>query len=248
MKTVVVSRLLALAMVVLALITGCGSTSEPTTGLNPEPLVSILISQDPLSASMVAEVEQVERFITQDRIGNQRLYWREARQSGISPETLRLVSRILRLNAQIVQSARRGQQYQLSDRDLQELTPLFHQLGRSSTAGCGRFRDPSPCPPRPDSLLFFPSEAAVRDHLVSLGYHQTAPYAGGGSGRDFTLEIEVDTCGCCAFRSQAIYRQTSTQSWTYNTQSPEPNPEVLDYRWPTWYWGVYVLWWHQVFC
>ncbi len=34
--------------------------------------------------------------------------------------------------------------------------------------------------------------------------------------------------------------------WTYNTQGPEPNPEVLSYigSWPYFSWPGYVRWWH----
>ncbi len=114
--------------------------------------------------------------------------------------------------------------------------------------GCGGNRqDPHLCPSRNWSGYYRSQKSDVQNYLKDKGYHETAAYAAYETDTDWTKCVSAYGCSGCAFRSQAIIRQR-VGSWTYNTQRPEPTPEVLNYVWPTWNWGTYVEWWHSSFC
>jgi len=241
-----VRRYLILGLMLLGLLVGCGSHVPQTIAPEMDKPVSVL--QQDLSGVTVAELDRLTPFITQTETGSQKLYLRDASRSGISAETLQVAAQLLRLNAQILRTARQDQSYQISDADLDRLSGLFQPSSSRSPDLCGGFAQPSFCPDRVSSGFFGTSEAAVIEELIGLGYSQTSAYASFSNPNDYTLEIPVEGCGCCAFRSQAIY-SGSGSSWTYSTQGPEPNPEVLNYfPWPYWYWPTYNFWWHQRFC
>jgi hypothetical protein len=219
------------------------------------PVIGKMSSQAQTSASsnrraqeLQAQIQAVSYFVVTDQEGMQRLLSDEARRAGVKGEALALGHRIVALNNQIVMAAARGEELPLSPRDFDFIEPLF-LLQAQQSSPCGDRQNPTACPPRVDSGQFFSTEAEARQHLLDQGYHQTAGYAGGGSGRDFTQVVPSQTCGTGPFRNQAIIHQQGN-CWTYNTQGLEPNPEVLSYitSWPYFSWPGYVRWWHMVFC
>jgi len=203
----------------------------------------------PEVAALASQVAAIEPFVTLDRHGMQRLDTQAARRAGVSQEALTLGHRMVALNNRILAAAHADRELPLERKDFEFIEPLFLYQAQTGHP-CTDRQNPAPCPTRVESGRFFPSEAEVRQHLESLGYHQTAGYAGGGSGRDFTRTVSYPGCSSAsAFRDQAIYRQEG-QCWTYNTQGPEPNPEFLSYLgdWPYFGWPGYVRWWHLTFC
>lgn len=128
----------------------------------------------------------------------------------------------------------------LSHKWSDDVTPL--------DGGCGGTReDPHPCPNRYWATDSWSSKSEVKDHLKSAGYHQTAEYAAYQTDIDWTRVVSAYSCSGGPFRKQALI-QKQNGKWTYNTQSPEPNPEVHGYVWPTVDWGTYVEWWHRNYC
>jgi len=114
--------------------------------------------------------------------------------------------------------------------------------------GCGGTRDdPHPCPNRYWATQSWSSKGEVKDHLKSEGYHETAEYAAYDTDIDWTKTVDAYGCGGGAFRNQALIRKQNGE-WTYNTQGPEPNPEIHGYVWPSVDWGTYVEWWHSSHC
>lgn len=113
--------------------------------------------------------------------------------------------------------------------------------------GCGGSQsDPHWCPPYIQSGVRRNSKGAIQNYLDSRGYHQTADYATGYeyAGGDYTNPIGAYTCSSPKFRIHALIER----GWTFKTQRPEPNPEILGYIWPTFDWGPYVKWWHNNHC
>lgn len=95
----------------------------------------------------------------------------------------------------------------------------------------------------------YPDAVSLREHLESLGYHQTAPYARiGRKGRDYSRAIPAYSYPAGAFRSQAQLVPLRNRRWGLYLQEPEPNPELLGYHPPCWWWPAYTLWWHKTLC
>ncbi|MBU1165734.1 MAG: hypothetical protein ABIJ34_00015 [archaeon] len=115
---------------------------------------------------------------------------------------------------------------------------------------CGGSRDmPHTCPARRESGIYYSSLSSLSSMVRSAGYHNTY-WPGCGSSdyrcdRDFTRWTGAYGCSSSsgALRYQLSARQSGTR-WTYWTQGVEPNPEILSYSWPVWWWGGYVNWWH----
>lgn len=104
---------------------------------------------------------------------------------------------------------------------------------------------PHPKKDRIDSNIYKSSREELEAHLYSLGYHRTEPPGCGPivNCDDFTQWVDAYGCTQGAFRMQANVRHVAT-GWTYSTQGPEPNPEIMSYSWPAYWWGAYVAWWH----
>jgi hypothetical protein len=111
---------------------------------------------------------------------------------------------------------------------------------------CGGGPDsPHPCPDPVNSTIFYTTRGGIEYYLESQGYHQTYPYA--GDIYDWTLGCGHFGCSSPTFRTHARVFTTGGL-WTYWTQHPEPNPEILNYSWPAYWWGSYVYWWHTEYC
>lgn len=117
--------------------------------------------------------------------------------------------------------------------------------------GCGGTReDPHTCPPYNwTSNGPWDSKSDVQNYLSNNGFHETAGYASGygGDGQDYTKVVDAYGCSGGPFRTHALIRKKDGE-WSYKTQTPEPNPEIAGYVWPTVNWGTYVEWWHTNYC
>jgi hypothetical protein len=202
-------------------------------------------------------IEAIAPFIM-DGQGMQRVAAAEAYRAGVSTEALVLGHRLVTLNNRIARAARRQESLSMRAADFAFVAPFFrYEAQAGMRRQCGSFSNPTVCPARIASNQCFPTDDAAEQQVISLSYHRTADYAGGASGHDFTLVVPDPTCGSGPFRSQAIVHQLAGL-WTYNTQGPEPNPEIFgavpgeadanDYDWPYFWWGAYVFWWHTFFC
>lgn len=101
----------------------------------------------------------------------------------------------------------------------------------------GSIANPHPVPPI--YSITVPSGTA-RDHLINNGYHLVEGYASLNDGNDYAKHVSAYGCSNGEMRTQGIV----TSSTTYSHQSPEPNPEVLSYPSPAWWWALYVAAWH----
>ncbi len=116
---------------------------------------------------------------------------------------------------------------------------------------CGGSREhPHHCPARVPSRISRSSSSAMSTYLISSGFHNTY-YPGCGTARPscpgFTRWISTYSCASGIFRTEA-WLTGSGSSWSYSTQTPEPNPEIFSYGWPVWWWYDYVSWWHSAYC
>lgn len=90
---------------------------------------------------------------------------------------------------------------------------------------------------QPDAVHETSTFTPITTYLIYKGYHQVQiPYSGDPS-IDYAKKTTAYGCENGVFREQAIIRS----SVTYDTYNPEPNSEVFDYIWPSWWWGPYVL-------
>ena len=93
--------------------------------------------------------------------------------------------------------------------------------------------------PEPPVYELYTSQGAA-NFLLSNGYHLVPVYASGNYGDDYAKDTSAFGCSNEELRKQGVVTSTNN----YNSQSPEPNPEILSYTAPIWWWDGYVLAWH----
>ncbi len=93
--------------------------------------------------------------------------------------------------------------------------------------------------PAPQVYLLYTIGSAV-DYLLGDGYHQVPIYASGNYGNDYAKEVNAYGCYRGEMRMQGIVQTYNS----FNSQGPEPNPEILEYTAPVWWWDGYVIAWH----
>lgn len=187
-----------------------------------------------------------------------------ARSAGKSESSIQIALDMAELNNEILG----GQSLTADSPEVTELEAKFEPMFSSVAAGqnpeaysaqsgdvstqakaCGGNRnDPHPCPPRRYSSRRFRSRRALGAYLRYIGFRETPGWASGYARADYTKKIYAYGCNFGAFRVQAFGYVGSAGNWRYFTQSPEPNPVLTSYRWPTWWWGSYVRWWHRNYC
>ncbi len=76
-------------------------------------------------------------------------------------------------------------------------------------------------------------------------FHEVPQYASYNYGNDYHDPRTLYNCTTDSFRYQTIVQDTGSD-WEYSQQhSPdEPNPEILAYTHPVWWWSFYVVEWH----
>ena len=138
----------------------------------------------------------------------------------------------------------------------QEESPEDDPFGGMSTQGSSRGGGEAECKwnaqkKSPPKVTYWTGKKSVNDaksYLEKIGYDQVTVRHSTQSDDDFNRNyqksIEAHGCESGVFRTEA-YIQGNGES--YRTQTPEPNPEVLDgsYSWPVAYWPAYVAWWHN---
>lgn len=224
-----------------------GTLSNPLSVGNPATgtLGSTQQPVSPEAAQLQQQADAIAPYVVTDSKKMQKLLSADAQAAGVSAAAVEFGNKLVALNNKIMLAANSDQEAVLTDTDFAFAQPLFIKWAEEGNP-CGDRDHPSPCPPRIQSAEFYSTEQEVKDHLIFIGFHQTAWYAGGRGGHDFTKVVD-HPCGFGPFRTQAITNKIG-ECWSLTTQSPEPNPELLSYVWPYFAWGGYVRWWHLVFC
>lgn len=79
----------------------------------------------------------------------------------------------------------------------------------------------------------------MEDELIDAGYRIV--FEGTARWHDESAYYQPYNCSWGAFRDQADIRTNSQYKW----QPLEPNPQLLDYLPPSWWWVLYTAWWHD---
>ncbi|MEH6978720.1 MULTISPECIES: hypothetical protein [Bacillus] len=192
---------------------------------------------------------------------------REALKDGISQKSIDISKRFFNEQNRLIEAVQAGENLEDIKIDkvlLKEFENYFIMVAKGKTkkqtnlnvmraiGGCnGDKNKPHLCPPREVKLENISLEVAQK-WLLDQGFHRTSSYAGGGKASDpaldFTKCVSANSCVKCAFRDQAVISEDGKGQYKVTIQESEPNPEVLEYVWPSVTWGFYVKWWHDNYC
>ena len=129
------------------------------------------------------------------------------------------------------------------DKIIQADTFLGHVLPYAYAASCNVWGPHN----QPDLTWsdIYPTRDDAENSLPS-GFSLVPDYASHNDGDDYADWVQAYGCADGVFRIQSIVGQTTNDEWQFSQHHwpSEPNPEIFDYGWPSWWWGPYVLAWH----
>lgn len=137
------------------------------------------------------------------------------------------------------ESVKEGKQ---RNEDVAELLGVQFASAEDVCGGSGS--NPHTQPPNTTSGTWSTGTAAI--NALPSSYHQVPFYASYNYGNDYHDPKTLYNCTADSFCYQSIAYEESDGVWMHSEHhSPgEPNPEVLAYTWPVWWWGGYVYDWH----
>lgn len=240
------------------------------TGLFFLPVLSIAVPVTMAIATETISAERIDRALKQvqphveinDRkIGT--IDTKAARASGISNEALGIATQFLAAQNNMIQRIHDNpnQRMYVAAEDLEGLEKFGESVKKGKHDGddvaeslgvqfasaedvCGgSSSNPHPQPSTTASGPW-PTEAAARKAIPS-SYHVVPFYAPYNYGDDYHDPKTLYNCTADSFYYQSIVGEHNEEWYHSEHHSPgEPNPEVLAYTWPVWWWGVYVAEWH----
>lgn len=128
--------------------------------------------------------------------------------------------------------------------------------------------DTCPNPHFQPPITSYLTRATAISRLTAAGYRYTlnptglcaarGPTAYGQLGGDYTKPLYYSVYGSASTPCYRYQGVVSTKApWTFQVQGApsgstvgtrEPNPEICEYTWPTWWWGAYAAYFHMVHC
>lgn len=200
----------------------------------------------------------------------------EARKDGLSEERIALGLQLVEASYKTMLSPDSSSENsvnspsaRLQSAEVNILYPWLAQLAVSAyEAFYVALGDVCPNPRFPAPIATYTTKAAAVSRLTSAGYRYTlnptgpcasrGPTAYGQLGGDYTKPLVYSIFGSIptpCYRYQGVV--STSAPWTFQVQGAapgstvgtrEPNPEICEYLWPTWWWGAYTAYFHTVRC
>lgn len=167
-----------------------------------------------------------------------------------APEAIRVLAGC---QNQLIDRCREGRLAWAAPAGLDSFTPLFAKIAAGEAGELAQSQGltctgcPHPCPRWRWLPERFPDHRQALAFVEQQGFHQTPFYASLNRHTvDYTRVLASHWCEAGAFRAHGrlVYIRHQ-KAWRFRVQQPEPNPEILHYRWPVWWWPAYVAWWHS---
>lgn len=228
------------------------------------PAASVGFANEVYSAKQVdIALKELQPFVELDdsKIGT--LDAKAAKENGVSDESVQIASEFLKAQNNMIQRIHDNpnQRMYLAEEDYAK----FSDYSRSIEEGKQRGENPAKVlgiqlayaedvcggsgenpHPQPDTTFSGPwsTESAAINALPG-GYYLVPYYASYNYGADYHDPRTLYNCTTDSFRYQSIIFEDDGDWYHSEHHSPgEPNPEVLAYTWPVWWWGGYVADWH----
>ncbi len=209
-------------------------------------------------------LRSMDPYVTIDERKFAEIHLKEARENEVSDQDIRIVIDYVAIINQIAGKYQKDPEgAEISNIDNKKFSKFFEKI---KTNGGDKSREvqtnthpdyeqtdthacdvwgPHEQPPNTFSITY-PTRVAAIDNLSS-GYQLVADYASHNEGNDYADWIEAYGCADGVFRLQSIVFETNQGEWQFSEHHwpSEPNPEIFDYDWPVWWWGLYVIGWHH---
>lgn len=222
-------------------------------------------SADYTADEVANALEDLEPYVTLNDKQIAKLDISSAKKNGISQESIQIGKEYLRMQNKMIQDAHDDptKKMKVSDKD-KEKFKKFHDKVKTigleekvikidyldffiqtahASHGCN-YNGPHPAATHTTTGSYASRTAAI--NALDSGYNQVPDYATLNEPDDFADWVIAYNCFDGVFRDQTIVYESGSVWKHSNHNSPsEPNPEILAYTWPVWWWGWYVEDWHD---
>ncbi len=197
-----------------------------------------------------------------------------ARKAGLSEDRIELGKQLAGISTNAIQHIADSDTTGSSTTHLQSvgvdlafswITPLTQAAFQAFFVALG---DTCPKPHFQPPITSYVTRATAISRLTAAGYRYTlsptglcaikGPTGYGQLGGDYTKPLYYSVYGSASlpcYRYQGVV--STNPPWTFQVQGApsgglvgtrEPNPEICEYTWPTWWWGAYAAYFHMVLC
>lgn len=197
-----------------------------------------------------------------------------ARRAGLSEDRVELGVQLANASTDAIRYIASGDATEHSTAHIQSIgvnlafswiTPLTQAAFQAFFVALG---DTCPNPRFQPPITSYATRATAISRLTAAGYRYTlsptglcaakGPTAYGQLGGDYTKPLYYSVYGSAStpcYRYQGVVSMSAP--WTFQVQGApsggtvgtrEPNPEICEYTWPTWWWGEYTAYFHMIRC
>ena len=197
-----------------------------------------------------------------------------AREAGLSEDRIELGMQLIDASMNALQYIASSNATEYSTAHIQSLgvdltfswiTPLTKAAFQAFFVALG---DTCPEPHFQPPITSYVTRSVAISRLTAVGYRYTlspsglcaskGPTAYGQLGGDYTKLLYYSIAGSASTPCYRYQGVVSTRApWTFQVQGApsggtigtrEPNPEICEYTWPTWWWGAYAAYFHMYHC
>lgn len=227
------------------------------------PITMAIATETPSAEKIDRALKKVQTYvkINDQKIGTMDI--ETARINGISEKVLNIATQFLTAQNNMIQRIHDNpnQRMYVAEEDSQELEKFRESIkkGKQSRGDVvdslgvqfasaedvcgGSSSNPHPQPSTTGSGPWS-TETKARNAIPDA-YHLVPFYASYNYGDDYHDPKTLYNCTTDSFRYQSIVVERDDEWYHSEHHSPgEPNPEILTYTWPVWWWGFYVAEWH----
>jgi hypothetical protein len=226
---------------------------------------SFAVQNEAYSAAAVAKaLDSVSPYVTIDDKKFGELDVKEAKANGVSEEDLKIAKEYLRIQNKLIKNIHDNPDKYMDVEDPEEAKfKKYHEQARK--IGNGNISDEHflnfllpvadalgcQTSNHPDSTTTYEDTFSTRNAAVlglPGGYYPVPEYASNEEhhGNDYADWVVAYGCADGVFRNQIVLHDQGSYWQHVHEENPsEPNPQVLEYLWPTWDWGWYVEEWHD---
>jgi len=228
------------------------------------PTTSMVFAKQVYTAEQVdAALKTVQPYVEIDNEKIGKIDIQTAKKNGVDSEILQIATEFLKSQNNMIQRIHDNpnQRMYVDDVDFDKFQDYRKSIQEGKMRGdnpveilgmqsayaadvCGGSGDN----PHPEPTVTYSGSYASKTAAINAlpgTFYKVPAYASGLYGDDYHDPKTLYSCTTDSFRYQTVIGQNGSTWRHVNQHSPgEPNPEVLAYTWPVWWWGGYVAEWH----
>ena len=227
------------------------------------PATVAIATETPSAEKIDHALKEVQSYVEINDLKIDTMDIEAAKINGVSAETLNIATQLLTAQNNMIQRVHDNpnQRMYIAEEDSEGVERFGGSVREGKQGGsevaeslgiqfasakdvCGGSSSNPHLQPSPTASGPWSTETAARNTIPS-SYHLVPFYTSYNYGDDYHDPKTLYNCTTDSFHYQSIVVEEDDKWYHSEHHHPgEPNPEVLAYTWPVWWWGFYVAEWH----